>query len=114
MPKITKTIVEKAEAGGPQIPVWDSEVKGLGLRVTPAGAKSFIYQYRHAGQSRRITIGKVGSIEPSKARNIAKQYTAVVAEGRDPKAEKDGTKVRALVEKQRQRQTFQTIAAEFV
>ena len=36
---------------------YDSEVKGFGARITAAGAKAFILNYRVAGRERRITIG---------------------------------------------------------
>ena len=36
---------------------YDVEVKGFGVRVTAAGAKSFIVNYRSGGRERRITIG---------------------------------------------------------
>ena len=36
---------------------YDQEVKGFGVRITSAGAKAFILNYRSAGRERRITIG---------------------------------------------------------
>ena len=36
---------------------YDEEVKGFGVRITSAGAKAFILNYRAAGRERRITIG---------------------------------------------------------
>lgn len=62
MPKLTKRLVDAVEATAAQTLTWDTEVKGFGLRVTPAGAKSYILNYRNAdGRSRRFTIGKHGS-----------------------------------------------------
>ncbi len=37
--------------------LWDEEAKGLGLRITSSGAKSFIYQGKLNGQTIRLTIG---------------------------------------------------------
>ena len=37
--------------------LWDGDVKGFALRITPGGAKSFILDYRAEGRQRRITIG---------------------------------------------------------
>ncbi len=62
MPKLTKRIVDAAQPNKAQVFTWDSEVKGFGLRVTPAGAKSYVLSYRDpSGQTRRTTIGKHGS-----------------------------------------------------
>ena len=37
--------------------VWDSTHRGLGLRVTPRGTRSFIVAYRFNGYPRMLTIG---------------------------------------------------------
>ena len=36
---------------------WDSKTPGLGVRVTPAGAKSYIFETRLHGKTLRQTIG---------------------------------------------------------
>ena len=62
MPKLTKRLVESTAPGDGQVLVWDSDVKGFGLRVMPSGVKAYVLNYRTAGgQSRRYTIGKHGS-----------------------------------------------------
>lgn len=43
--------------GKQQVFLWDLDTKGLGLRVTVAGAKAFIYQGKLDGKTIRITIG---------------------------------------------------------
>jgi hypothetical protein len=65
MAKLTKRVVDGAETGASAAILWDDEVKGFGLRVSPGGTKSYILNYR-AGRGRnapqhRITIGKHGS-----------------------------------------------------
>ncbi len=37
--------------------VWEDNGKGLGLRISPSGRKSFIFMYRYAGKTRRMTLG---------------------------------------------------------
>jgi hypothetical protein len=58
--------------------VFDSQLSGLGLRVTPAGKKIFIAQAYVAKRKRRITIGYAPEISLSKARIEAIQTLAAM------------------------------------
>lgn len=77
-------------APGPKDQIWwDADVPGLGLKVTPAGAKVFFCYYRNrAGQQRKPTVGKFGVLTVQKAREIAKKWLVEAGEGRDPSAER--------------------------
>lgn len=88
---ITKRTVDAAKAGVRDQFVWDVDVSGFGLKVTPAGRKVYIYQYRIAkpGEAdrtpaKRYTIGKHGRLTPDEARKKAKELAALVEEGIDP------------------------------
>jgi integrase len=64
---------------------WDDELRGFGVRVKPSGASAFLIQYRNSnGVSRRLTLGKVGTIAPDQARKLAKLKLAEVLKGGDP------------------------------
>jgi integrase len=70
---------------------WDEDLKGLGLKITPAGRRTFLVQYRPAGDRRnprKYTIGEYGSVTPFQARVEAQRVLADRAAGRDPQAEK--------------------------
>lgn len=86
--KITKRTVDAAKAGGRDAFIWDAELKGFGLKVTPAGNRIYIVQYRTGGRgspTRRFTIGKHGAPwTPDKARTEAKRILGGVADGKDP------------------------------
>ena len=59
--KVTKRNVDAALPG--QF-LWDTELKGFGLKATATG-KTYILQYRRGGRSsttKRITIGRHGAI----------------------------------------------------
>lgn len=86
--KLTNRSVEAIKSGDKDIFVWDSELRGFGLRVKKSGIKSFIVQYRNRfGQSRRVTLDRLGVIGPEAARARAKKMLARVGEGADPAEE---------------------------
>lgn len=62
MVKITKRVVEAAEAGEKDYLIWDDELPGFGLRVFSSGKRSYVIQYRTRGRSRRYTIGASRSL----------------------------------------------------
>ena len=73
--KLTKRTVDAINASSKAQFFWDTELKGFGLSVTPAGAKSFAAQYRtsggRAGQVRRMTSGRFGALTVEEARALA-------------------------------------------
>ena len=93
--KITKRAVDalKPGADGAEAVLWDTEVKGFGVRVQRGGTKSYIVHYR-TGSGRRaplrkLTIGKHGAPwTPEKARSEAKRLLGIVETGADPAADK--------------------------
>ena len=88
MPKLTEATIKrlKPPASGYAIH-WDDEVKGFGVRITAAGSKAFIFNYRtRAGRLRRLTIGSPPTYSVEAARDEAKDYDREVSKGRDPLA----------------------------
>ena len=111
---LTKRSVDQTKPSEGDIFIWDSELKGFGLKVTPAGKKVFIYQYRTGGRgtpTKRATLGKYGDITPDQARVHARRYAGVVAEGRDPRLEE---KQRQSVAAQESANTFARLVADFI
>ncbi len=49
---LTERIIRDAKPRSSTFTVWDSDVRGLGFRVTPAGVKSYILDYRAGGRRR--------------------------------------------------------------
>jgi len=70
--------------------VFDTVVKGFGIRVTPAGAKAFVIDYRNrSGRQRRFTIGKYPTWGVAAAREEAKRLLREVGIGNDPVADRN-------------------------
>lgn len=91
MPKLTKTLVEKEHSSSTaQRFVWDSEIKGFGLKIFPSGAKTFVFQYRTPeGRTKRLTIGKLSdTLTTEQARDKAKGCARDVFDGKDPQGDK--------------------------
>jgi integrase len=92
MPTITKRAVDAVTPGEKDAFLWDDELKGFGLKITPAGAKVYLVQYRTGGRAtptKRVTIGRHGSPwTPTTARKEAKWLLGQVAAGADPAGEK--------------------------
>ena len=86
MQKLTKTYIErlpKPEAGKQEFH-WDSEQRGLGLRVT-SGSKSFVFQQRVNGKSPRVTIGAWPDMTVDDARERARKMAVLIDDGVDPR-----------------------------
>lgn len=79
--KITKRLVDLVTSNGKaQSIIWDSELKGFGLRVTPK-RKTYVAQSRVDGKTVRITIGLHGPLTPEQARVEAKKHLGEMAKG---------------------------------
>ena len=75
-----------------------SEPSGFGIRITPGGIKTFFYQYRWAGKTRKPSIGRYGEVTPKEAQAIARGFAGKISRGIDPKAEREAEKARSLRE----------------
>src|SRR5690242_12718376 len=91
MPKITKRTVDAAAPQtGRDVFLWDSELKGFGVRVRASGSKTYLVQYRNdEGRSRRTVLGRHGAITAEQARILAKQKLGGIANGEDPAEERN-------------------------
>lgn len=89
--KLNKRTIDALDKGERDIFLWDEDLSGFGLKVTPAGSKVFLYQYRLGGRgskTRRWTIGRYGAPwSPTQARAEAERLAILVAQGVDPVAE---------------------------
>jgi integrase len=83
----------------------DAVQRGLALRVTPTGSKSWSVLYRHRGRLRWLTLGSVDDIGLADARERARKHPNRASEGFDPASEKKSDK---------QAETMADLAAEFI
>ena len=94
-----------------QLDYFDAKTRGLGLRISYGGRRTFFVMYSNAaGERKRVSLGQFGRIEDGKlslaeARKRAKAKMGEVAKDRDPAAE-----ARAA----RGAPTVRTLAADFI
>ena len=65
--------------------VYDDDPRQLALRVTPAGAKSFVFAGKLNGTPLRVTIGSIETWTLEPARAEARRLQTIVDAGRDPR-----------------------------
>ncbi|TXI83478.1 MAG: integrase, partial [Cupriavidus sp.] len=123
--KLTVPVVKahSCPTGTSQVILWDTEVRGLGVRALPdhikdgvavRGAKTYVFQGRvkGAGIERRITIGRVDAMplegdDTNKdearhgARQRARKLRNMMDMGRDPLAEQEQAKVDKVADAER-------------
>lgn len=73
------------EQGKQQTIHWDAKTPGLGLRVTKAGARAYIFESRLAGETVRMTIGDTRTWVLGSARVEASRLKALIDQGIDPR-----------------------------
>ncbi|MEQ1945177.1 site-specific integrase [Mesorhizobium sp. VNQ89] len=100
--KLTKRVVDKSSADALRYTVFDSEIRGFGLRVFPSGQKSWIFEYKGAeggrrAVTRRVTLGAADKITPDEARKLADTLRARVRLGDDPQREKKSLRLAPTV-----------------
>lgn len=83
--KLTVKAVEKLKPAARDVILWDEELANFGIKITPAGRRSYLIYYRtREGQQRRPGIGTYPSLRPEAAREIARDWLTRVAQGEDP------------------------------
>jgi integrase len=76
------------------IQVYDSTTPGLAMRVTKAGARTFVLFRRIHGRPVRMKLGSVGSMSIPDARKAAQQIAGKAAAGADVVAERAAARLR--------------------
>jgi integrase len=83
--KITKTSVDRLE---PWTVLWDTDVKGFGVRRHGADARHYLLRYRFGGKQTFRKIGRHGSpFTPDTARAEARRLLGLIVTGVNPAAQ---------------------------
>lgn len=87
MARLTKRVVDGLRSDGAKhgTVLWDSELKGFGVRVFPTGLKTFVVKFRtRGGRQRWLKLGAFGALTAEQARDRARAELAKVLDGEDP------------------------------
>src|SRR5476651_1040311 len=101
--KITKRSVDALKLDGrAEITLWDSELRGFGVRLRGGGTRSYLVRYRAGGGGRReplrtYTLGTHGELTPDEARAAAKDALAAVRKGMNPAADRQSLRKAPLM-----------------
>lgn len=94
--KLTKPRIDDLKPKATDQVYWDQDLRGFGVKVTPAGRKVFIVMYRTLdGQHlRKYTLGPYGVMTLISARSAAQKILLARLAGQDPAAEKQSRRKR--------------------
>lgn len=84
MAKLSKKTVDQLPLSYQTVTVWDAELKGFGVRVSPSGRKVYVVKCRVKGRQKFVTIGPHGPVTAEQARVRAYEVLSEAKGGGDP------------------------------
>lgn len=83
--RITKTLLKELPPATGERIIFDSEVRGFGVRIRPGAQPSFFFRYSDGrGGKKKIVLGRFGDLTPELARRQALELRQKVTLGADP------------------------------
>jgi integrase len=110
---LTAKFVEALEpaADGRRQKFWDAVVPSLGVVVSPKGRKTYVIYRRIGGVPTRRKLGDASLMSLATARERAREWLGVIAEGKDPR---DEARKQAIEAQRKKRTTFAAMAEDFI
>lgn len=78
---LTEKRIRDAKPGKSNRTIWDRQVIGLGVRITPAGAKTFVLSYRISKTKKLATLARCSELSLKAARERAGRELAAIRDG---------------------------------
>ena len=85
---LTERRIRDAKPGAEAWTLWDSDIKGFGVRIAGGGTKSYMLMYRAGGRLRRWTFGRVSEMSLADARHVARGEMVMIRQGKGDPASK--------------------------
>ncbi|ARJ65049.1 hypothetical protein WV31_04915 [Magnetospirillum sp. ME-1] len=96
--KLTLQAVKAAKPEAGRYTIWDTEVRGFGLRVNADGTKTYVLKYVFQGRQRWFSIGKHGSpFTPDGARDEAIKLLGQAKDKTDPVEAKKAERTAGII-----------------
>jgi integrase len=89
--------------------VFDEAQRGLAVRVTGSGGRTYLCQYTLHGQKWRVPLGSCSAVSLAGAREAAAAIMGDVAKGRNPAAERKEAAVAGRAKRARDRLTLRVL-----
>jgi integrase len=88
--KLTKATVARLRVpeGKGELIAFDEDLPGFGLRLRAGGSAVWVAQYRISPRQRRVTLGRLATLDPDQARRAARAVLAKADLGQDAQAER--------------------------
>ena len=81
---LSNRVVDALTAVDKEVMCWDRDLPGFGVRVYPSGAKTYMVQRRGRRGSKRITVGRHGTMSVEEARRQAAVILTRLESGEEP------------------------------
>jgi hypothetical protein len=109
--KLTERKIEtlEVEGGRKDRLVFDDAQRGLAVRVTASGGRTYLCQYTLHGQKWRVPLGACSAVSLAKVREAAAAMMGDVAKGRNPAAERKDAVAAERAKRARDRLTLRTL-----
>ena len=113
--QLTERKIEKLapEAGRKDCLVFDDEQRGLAVRVTASGGRTYLCQYTLHGQKWRVPLGACSALSLARARQAAAAVMGDVAKGRNPAAERKEAATAERARRARSRLTLRVLIEDW-
>lgn len=82
--KFTDRSIKALKLKSDRYEAWEDNGKGFGIRVSPAGVKSWIFIYRFDGLARRMTLGRYPAMTLAEAHTAHSKANEEFRKGIDP------------------------------
>jgi integrase len=93
--------------------IFDDEQRGLAVRVTASGGRTYLCQYTLHGHKWRVPLGACSAVALSKAREAAASVMGDVAKGRNPAADRKEAAAAERARRARHRLTLRVLIEDW-
>jgi integrase len=113
--RLTERKIEQlvTELGRKDRLVFDDAQRGLAVRVTASGGRTYLCQYTLYGHKWRVPLGACSAVPLSKAREAAASIMGDVAKGRNPAAERKEAAVAERAKRARNRLSLRVLIEDW-